>query len=117
MNEAVALGANEVSNSYGATEAGDLATYAPDYPHPGVAIVASSGDSGYGVPSSLAVYSSVVAVGGTSLAKATNTRGWTETAWHNVGAGCSAWIEPPDRTGHRGPGRPADRAGVGLRAR
>ena len=95
VNEAVALGANEVSNSYGGAESGESATYAPYYTHPGVAIVASSGDSGYGVPSTPAEYQSVIAVGGTSLTKASNTRGWTETAWYGAGAGCSAWIDKP----------------------
>ncbi|MEY9927546.1 hypothetical protein ABH926_002180 [Catenulispora sp. GP43] len=96
VNEAVALGATEVSNSYGGTEANGVAAYAPDYTHPGVAVVASSGDSGYGIPSVPAAYTSVVAVGGTSLTKAANTtRGWTETAWQGAGSGCSAWIDKP----------------------
>ena len=46
-----ALGATEVSNSYGGTESSVTPAYAADYTHPGVAIVASSGDSGYGIPS------------------------------------------------------------------
>ncbi|WP_194891163.1 S53 family peptidase [Catenulispora pinisilvae] len=95
VNEAVALGATEVSNSYGATETNGIADYAADYTHPGVAIVASSGDGGYGIASAPAVFTSVVSVGGTSLTKAANTRGWSETAWRNAGAGCSAWIDKP----------------------
>ncbi|WP_230422325.1 S8 family serine peptidase [Catenulispora pinistramenti] len=95
VNAAVALGANEVSNSYGGTEGNGVAADAPDYTHPGVAIVASSGDSGYGIPNAPAVYSSVIAVGGTSLAKASNTRGWSETAWTGASAGCSAWVDKP----------------------
>jgi hypothetical protein len=94
-NEAVALGANEVSNSYGGTESNGVAAYAADYTHPGVAIVASSGDSGYGIPNVPAAFSSVVAVGGTSLTKATNARGWTESAWIGASSGCSAWIDKP----------------------
>jgi len=94
-NEAVALGANEVSNSYGGTEANGVAAYAADYTHPGVAIVASSGDSGYGIPSVPAEFSSVVAVGGTSLTKAANSRGWSESAWFGAGSGCSAWVDKP----------------------
>ena len=49
VNEAVALGADEVSNSYGSFE-GEEEENAQDiaaYDHPGVVIVASSGDSGY----------------------------------------------------------------------
>src|SRR5436305_757206 len=95
VDEAVALGATEVSNSYGGDEANGVADYAHYYSHPGVAVVASSGDSGYGIPSSPAVYPSVVAAGGTSLTKATNARGWTESAWWGAGSGCSAWIDKP----------------------
>ncbi len=94
-NTAVALGANEVSNSYGGTEFGGSNAYAADYAHPGVAILASSGDYGYDVPNVPAAYSSVVAVGGTSLAKANNARGWTETAWRGASSGCSAWVGKP----------------------
>ncbi|GAA2033613.1 peptidase S8 [Catenulispora yoronensis] len=96
VNTAVALGATEVSNSYGGTEGGDVLSGAAYYTHPGVAIVASSGDYGYGVPSAPAVYPSVVSVGGTSLTKAAGTaRGWTESAWIGAGSGCSAWIDKP----------------------
>src|SRR5260370_1041673 len=47
-NEAVALGAKVISNSYGGSDASD-ASYGSYYNHPGVAITVSSGDSGYGV--------------------------------------------------------------------
>src|SRR6185369_14722724 len=57
--------------------------------HPGVAIVAAAGDSGYG-PQFPASAQNVTAVGGTSLHKASNTRGWTETAWSGTGSGCSS---------------------------
>ena len=67
----------------------------PDYTHPGVAIVASSGDAGYGVPNMPAVFPSVVAVGGTSLTRANNARGWTESAWVGASSGCSAWVDKP----------------------
>ncbi|HEY4018208.1 MAG TPA: S53 family peptidase [Pseudonocardiaceae bacterium] len=94
-NTAVALGATEVSNSYGGTEQNGINALAPDYTHPGVAIVASSGDGGYGVPNVPAAFQSVVAVGGTSLTKASNARGWSETAWAGASSGCSAWIDKP----------------------
>ena len=94
-NTAVALGANEVSNSYGGTEQNGMMAYAADYAHPGTAIVASSGDSGYGIPNFPAVLPTVVSVGGTTLTKATNTRGWSETAWIGASSGCSAWIDKP----------------------
>jgi len=94
-NTAVALGAGEVSNSYGGTEQNGIQAFAADYSHPGVAIVASSGDFGYGIPNFPAVLGSVIAVGGTSLSPASNARGWSETAWWGAGSGCSAWIDKP----------------------
>ncbi|NUR63115.1 MAG: S8 family serine peptidase [Catenulispora sp.] len=95
VDTSVALGATEVSNSYGGTEDGSIFTTEGSYSHPGVAIVAASGDGGYGPASAPAVFPSVVAVGGTSLTKATNARGWTESAWNLAGSSCSAWIDKP----------------------
>lgn len=85
--------ANAVSNSYGGTEPG-TASYEPNYNHPGVAITVSSGDSGYGVqfPASSP---HVTAVGGTSLVRASNTRGWSETVWNGAGSGCSTVYAKP----------------------
>ena len=94
-NTAVALGATVVSNSYGADEANGIDQFAAAYKHPGVAIVASSGDSGYGIPSFPAVLDSVIGVGGTSLTRADNARGWTESAWNRASSGCSAWFAKP----------------------
>ncbi|KUN59329.1 peptidase S8 [Streptomyces griseorubiginosus] len=92
---AVALGANEVSNSYGGTERNGDNAFAQHYSHPGVAVVASSGDAGYGAPNSPAAYPGVIAVGGTTLTRAGNDRGWQETAWAGAGSGCSAWFAKP----------------------
>ncbi|MFJ5026604.1 hypothetical protein ACIQB5_00655 [Streptomyces sp. NPDC088560] len=94
-NEAVALGAKYVSNSFGGTEDPSETTADVQYfNHPGVAITVSSGDSGYGVqyPASSPY---VTAVGGTSLSRSGNTRGWTESVWstsstEGTGSGCSA---------------------------
>ncbi|MGE5151076.1 MAG: S8 family serine peptidase [Rhodospirillaceae bacterium] len=80
--------AQVVSNSYGGGEAG-TASYEPHYDVTGVAITASSGDNGYGVEFPAAA-PHVTAVGGTSLKTASNTRGWSETAWSGAGSGCSA---------------------------
>ena len=93
VNTAATLGAHVISNSYGGGESGS-STYSADYDHPGVAVTASSGDNGYGVqfPASAPT---VTAVGGTSLAKASNARGWTETAWSGAGSGCSAIFTKP----------------------
>lgn len=50
VNEAVTLGANEVSNSYGGSEfAGEQAVCTAYYNHPGHVFTASAGDNGYGV--------------------------------------------------------------------
>jgi len=97
VNEAVALGAVAVSNSYGGGEySGETADSASYYNHPGVAITASSGDSGYGVEFP-AASGTVTAVGGTTLNQATNTgtRNATETAWSGAGSGCSAFVGKP----------------------
>ena len=94
MNEAVKLGAKFVSNSYGAGEAAAETSLDHFYDHPGVAITASSGDSGYGV-SWPAASPHVTAVGGTSLLPALNQRGWAEIAWSGAGAGCSQYEPKP----------------------
>ncbi len=97
VNTAVALGANVVSSSWGGSEyAGELADNAAYFHHPGVTLVASSGDGGYGVefPASSV---DVTAVGGTHLLQGTNTgtRNATETAWNGAGSGCSAYVAKP----------------------
>ncbi|MFF4897984.1 carboxypeptidase regulatory-like domain-containing protein [Streptomyces sp. NPDC001068] len=95
VDRAVALGARYVSNSYG--RPGDSDTdqpqYGSSYDHPGVAVVAASGDYRYGVsfPSTLPT---VTAVGGTDLvADPASPRGWSETVWQRdnfgPGSGCA----------------------------
>lgn len=88
---AVTLGANVVSNSYGGSEG---YTSDSDYDHPGHIITASSGDGGYGAqqPCSL---STVVCVGGTTLAHSSGSRGWAEQSWRYAGSGCSALVPKP----------------------
>ena len=91
---AIARGANVVSNSYGGDESG-VQGYASFYSsNRGVAITASSGDSGYGA-SFPATAPGVIAVGGTTLTRANNARGWSETAWNGAGSGCSAVFAKP----------------------
>jgi hypothetical protein len=88
VDEAVRLGADAVSNSYGGADASDD-DYGRYYHHPGVAITASAGDDGYGV-SYPASSKWVTAVGGTSLRRSSRSaRGWTEQAWSGTGSGCS----------------------------
>jgi hypothetical protein len=95
VNKAVEMGAAVVSNSYGIPDGPwSVGLEAQYYTHPGVAITAGSGDGGYGVifPAS---GKNVIAVGGTILAKAGNSRGWTETAWPGSGSGCSQFVSKP----------------------
>jgi N-acetylneuraminic acid mutarotase len=121
-NEAVALGAKYVSNSYGSDPAypfprAELQQWdTAYYDHPGVVITAASGDEGYGAgtaefPASLP---DVVAVGGTTLTRdPSSPRGWSESVWADTGggSGCSvlprpSWQTlPPAQTGVPCPGR------------
>jgi subtilase family serine protease len=95
VNEAVKLGAVAVSNSYGGGEwSNESSVDAAYYAHAGVAVTASSGDSGFGVEFP-AASPHVVSVGGTTLARASNARGWTESAWSGAGSGCSAYESKP----------------------
>jgi subtilase family serine protease len=77
-----------ISNSYGGGDLSD-ATYGANYNHPGIAVTASTGDDGYQGGSFPASSSYVTAVGGTTLTAASNSRGWTESAWSGAGSGCS----------------------------
>jgi len=99
-NTAASL-AGYVSNSWGGTEAAsDTKLDTKYFDHPGIVITAAAGDGGYGV-----IYPAtspyVVAVGGTSLSKASNARGWTETVWgssaggEGTGSGCSIYEPKP----------------------
>jgi hypothetical protein len=95
VDTAVRLGAKYISNSYGGPEeATASATDFRHFDHPGVAITAASGDGGYGVLFP-ATSPRVTAVGGTSLLRAANARGWNETAWNGAGSGCSAHAVKP----------------------
>ncbi|MFK0151024.1 peptidase S8 [Streptomyces sp. NPDC090493] len=99
-NEAVALGAKFVSNSYGGSESSSQTTYDTSYyNHAGVAITVSSGDSAYGAEYP-ATSRYVTAVGGTKLSTSSTTRGWTETVWktsstEGTGSGCSSYDAKP----------------------
>jgi subtilase family serine protease len=75
-----------VGNSYGGPDTSDVLE--PYYNHPGVAITASSGDSGFGVEFPASSHYTT-AVGGTHLVMSGTTR-VSETAWSGTGSGCSA---------------------------
>jgi hypothetical protein len=98
-NEAVTLGALFVDNDWLTPEAtlgSSETSYDSQYfDHPGIAITAPSGNTGYGV-NYPAASQYVTAVGGTTLTKDTSVpRGWTETAWSGSGSGCSAYEPKP----------------------
>jgi subtilase family serine protease len=85
VNTAVARGADVVSNSYG-SYGSDCAV--SGYDHPQVAIVVSSGDSGFGI-SCPAVLNTTVSVGGTSLTLNSDNSYGSEHVWDGSGSGCS----------------------------
>jgi hypothetical protein len=91
---AAAAGVVAISNSFGGSEDPAILAFDAHFNHPGKAITASSGDSGYGVnwPASSPY---VTAVGGTTLSQASNARGWSETAWSGAGSGCSVYEPQP----------------------
>jgi hypothetical protein len=91
VNEAVSLGATEVTNSYGAAEQAN-STVEAAYTHPGVVITASSGDQGYynwtepslGTSANMpAALPDVVAVGGTSVNLNSDGSRSSETVWND----------------------------------
>jgi len=92
VDTAASLGAHAISNSYGGSESGTTSLES-HYNHPGIAITASAGDSGFGVLEFPATSPHVTAVGGTHLVRAVNARGWAETAL--AGGGCSAVYAKP----------------------
>jgi hypothetical protein len=102
MDEAVALGARYVSNSYSTSgEARAETSYDHYYNHPGVAVTASAGDNGYSV-SYPAASPYVTSVGGTTLRRDPRVpRGWAETVWggassgSGTGSGCSVYEPKP----------------------
>ena len=106
VDEAVALGAKFISNSYGGSEGSSELSADQYYNHPGVVVTASAGDGGYGTNyPSASQY--VTAVGGTLLTKDSSVaRGWDESVWgsasggEGTGSGCSPYEpKPADQNG------------------
>ena len=121
VDEAVLLGATIVSNGYGAPEAGFQEEGVDGaYDHPGIPILAATGDLGYygwtqlnhggpafQMPDAPASLPTVIAVGGTSLQLTPDGGRASETVWNdegprdahpNVGAtggGCSLLFSAP----------------------
>ncbi|WP_211770747.1 S53 family peptidase [Kutzneria sp. CA-103260] len=94
---ALGLGASAVSMSFGypSTKDIDTGSVSSVFSHPGVAFVASSGDSGYlGTvhgfwPQNLP---SVVSVGGTALYQSDTA--FSSAAWNQAGSGCESDLPP-----------------------
>ena len=98
-NGAASLSPTVISNSWGGPESGQEASEETYFDHAGIGIFVASGDSGYDDggqgPDYPSTSAHVTAVGGTSLVKASNTRGWTEGAWSSGGSSCSNSIAKP----------------------
>jgi hypothetical protein len=92
VDTAARLGADSISNSYGSLEFAAQEQFEEHYHHPGRPVVASAGDSGYGVsfPASSAY---VTSAGGTKLVR--DGSGWSESVWSGTGSGCSAYVAKP----------------------
>jgi subtilase family serine protease len=112
VNSAVRNGATVVSNSYGGTEFSDPAIEAA-YDHPGVVIVASTGDDGFysydffagtSAPNTPAVLPTVVSVGGTSLFLGQAGARQNETVWNDNGPKDEFQLLSGDRLGAGGGG-------------
>jgi subtilase family serine protease len=95
VDKAAELGAHVISNSYGGTDSHGQMKFEPSYNHPGIAITASTGDSGFGSQTPAAM-PHVIAVGGTRLVHASNDRGWSETVWGGAGSGCTKNYDKPE---------------------
>ena len=110
-SEAVTLGAKILSNSWGCSSfnygenCGD-SNFPNDFNTPGVAYLASSGDSGYPEIEWPAALANVLAVGGTQLAETGST--FSETVWDGAGAGCER--RPLSRRGSTILTAPAERS-------
>ena len=98
-NTAARLGADEISNSFGGLESGATRRLVAAFHHPGVVVVASTGDEGWlgwdlanagywtdGQASFPASDPDVVAVGGTTLRLSDDGSRASETVWNNDGA-------------------------------
>jgi hypothetical protein len=97
---AASLGASVISNSWGGPEKQGVSLdgVEPYFDQP-VAVFVAAGDDGYDDggrgPDYPGTSSHTIAVGGTHLERASNARGWTETAWSSGGSACSLSIAKP----------------------
>ncbi|MFY9739367.1 MAG: S8 family serine peptidase [Candidatus Cybelea sp.] len=93
--EAVTLGATILSNSWGCTGTDDCgdSNFQNYFDTPGIAYLASTGDSGYEQIGAPAVLDSVIAVGGTQLAVSGSK--YSESIWDGAGGGCATGVAKP----------------------
>jgi hypothetical protein len=94
---AATLGATVVSNSWGGPEDSTVAASETYFNHPGIAVFVATGDAGYtsNSPDYPSTSAYTIGVGGTTLTQASNTRGWTESAWSGGGSSCSQNVAKP----------------------
>jgi hypothetical protein len=97
QNGAASLNPTVISNSWGGPDDGSSASEETYFNHSGISIFVASGDNGNtgATPDYPSTSAYVTGVGGTSLVKASNTRGWTEGAWSSAGSSCSQTIAKP----------------------
>jgi len=96
---AATAGVVAISNSWGGPSDGNDVSYDSTYFTHSQAIntFIATGDSGYTgtSPDYPSTSLKVIGVGGTTLRTASNTRGWTETAWSGAGSSCSKLLAKP----------------------
>jgi subtilase family serine protease len=96
VDTAATLHATEISNSYARQEFTGETALDVHYDHPGIMITVASGNNAYaGGTTYPAASPYVTAVGGTKLMRASNSRGWSETAWQKTSSGCSLYEPKP----------------------
>jgi hypothetical protein len=93
-DSAAKLGADVISNSWVVSEFRSETSLDSHFNHPGIAITAASGDTGYGVKWP-AASPYVTAVGGTTLDVDGSNARVSESAWEMASSGCSAYESKP----------------------
>jgi hypothetical protein len=98
QNAAAAVaGVVAISDSWGGPSDGtDVSEDAQFFTHSNVNIFVASGDNGVNTqPDYPSTSARVIGVGGTTLTKSSNARGWVEGAWSGAGSSCSTLIAKP----------------------
>jgi subtilase family serine protease len=95
VTEGGTLGAHVISNSYGGGDGRGTKKFDAAYSQAGIAITASTGDSGFGAQYP-ATSAGTIAVGGTRMVRDSGSpRGFDESAWSGGGSGCSKVYKKP----------------------